>query len=311
MEKKVPAFIKDGLIGMGIGTGIIIPGVSGATIALIFGGYKKIVQAVRNLLTKQFLRNFLILLPFGVGAIIAIFALLYPFQLAFDYCMFAIVCLFGAFIIGSIPGVYNDVKGSPIRKKDVLVFILTLLLTLSIGVMSLLFNLDSNIEKMFIEHPWYLYVIIFFLGILCASGITVPGFSASMLLLVTGFYKPIINIFKFQIISEQPGHFFGIVGLFFVGVLIGFFLFSIMMNHLINFHRQSTYYGIIGLLIGSVVSIFVNDSMFRYLETKAGIIDWILAPIFFVIGLAIAILILIYSKKRREVEEEQEIAKNS
>ena len=40
MEKK-KSVIKDGLIGMAIGTAAIIPGISGATIALIFGAFKK------------------------------------------------------------------------------------------------------------------------------------------------------------------------------------------------------------------------------------------------------------------------------
>ena len=112
-------------------------------------------------------------------------------------------------------------------------------------------------------------------------------------------------MFKLHIMSEQPGYFFGVIGLFFVGVLIGFFLWSILMNHLIKHHRQSTYYGIIGLLIGSVVSIFVNDGMFRYLAEKANILDWILAPIFVIIGFGIAILILIYTKRHPELKEEQ------
>ena len=50
MKKKLPTPIKDGLTGMAIGTAIIVPGVSGGTIALVFGAFKKIVDAVDKLL---------------------------------------------------------------------------------------------------------------------------------------------------------------------------------------------------------------------------------------------------------------------
>ena len=54
MKKKAPTVIKDGATGMAIGTAIIVPGISGGTIALVFGAFKKIVDAVDNLFSKLF-----------------------------------------------------------------------------------------------------------------------------------------------------------------------------------------------------------------------------------------------------------------
>ena len=62
MSSKVKEVIKDGVVGIGIGTAIIIPGISGGTIALITGVFKKIVNAVDDLFTKRFWKNLLITL---------------------------------------------------------------------------------------------------------------------------------------------------------------------------------------------------------------------------------------------------------
>lgn len=296
--KKMPTVIKDGLVGLGIGTGVIIPGISGATIALVFGSFKKIVNSVSKLFSKEFLKHLLILLPFGIGAILAVAGLIKPFQLAFEYCMFAIVCLFAAFIIGSFPGILDNVKGKSIRPINIVVLVIAFLVAAAIGVCSVLFDMNDVVNNLFAETPFYLYLILFGLGIVAASGLTVPGFSASMLLLVVGFYKPILNLVHFDEIKMNPGRFFGLMGCFAGGVVVGFFLLSFLMNYLLEKHPQSTHYAIIGFVVGSLISIFVNSDMFDYLGSKAGLLDWILAPIFVIIGITLAYLLVHYSRKQ-------------
>lgn len=306
MKKKFPEWLKDGLVGLGIGAGAIIPGISGATIALVFKCYKKIVNGVSKLLSKEFLKNLLILLPFGIGVVVAVIALIKPFQLAFEYCMFAIVCLFAAFIIGSFPGIIDNVRGKKITKINIVVLIIAFLVAASIGIMSVCFNLNQVVEKLFAETPFYLYLILLGLGIVCASGLTVPGFSASMLLLVVGFYKPILNLIHIDAIKENPGRFFGLLGTFAGGVVIGFFLFSYLMSYFLEKHAQSTHYTIIGFVSGSLIAIFVNSDMFSYingLSSKEGVLkylDWILAPFFIIIGITLAYLLVKYARKSQQ-----------
>ena len=308
MEKK-KSVIKDGLIGMAIGTAAIIPGISGATIALIFGAFKKIVEAVSNLLSKNFWKNLLILLPFGIGAVLAVAGLIYPFQLAFEYCMFAIVCLFASFIIGSFPSLFDNVRGKKVTKINIVVLIIGFIIATMIGVFSILFKLDQQVEALFAETPVYLYFILLGLGIISASGLTVPGFSASMFLLVVGFYKPILNLVNFAEIASNPGRFIGLIGCFAIGVVIGFFLISYLMNYLLEKHEQSTHYAVIGFVAGSLVAIFANSDMITYLtnlEAKTGflaILDLVLTPIFVIIGLFLATLLTKYARKCKAQEE--------
>lgn len=294
MSKKLADPVKDGLTGLAIGTAIIVPGISGGTIALVFGAFKKIVNAVDNLFSKFFWKNLLILLPFLIGAVIAVAALIYPFQLAFEYCMFSIVCLFAGFILGSIPGITDEVKGEKPTARNFIQLFIGLIVAGIIGVLSVIFDFNSAISELFSNVPIYLYFIIFAVGVIGATGLIVPGFSGSMLLLVIGFYKPILFLVKFENFWRN----LSLLAVFAVGVLVGFILFSKLMNFFITNHKKSTMYVVIGFVCGSLISIFVNSNMFSYFKSDAfGLLDYILGPSLLIVGLAVSYLFTRYKRK--------------
>ena len=295
MKKKLSPPIKDGIIGTAIGTAIIVPGISGGTIALVFGVFKKIVNAVDNLFSKNFWKNLGILLPFLVGAIIAIAALIYPFQLAFKYCMFSIVCLFAGFIIGSIPGLVDEVRDKKPTKANNTELVIGFVVAAMIGIFSLIFKFNKGIDILFAERSWKLYVVIFFVGILGSTGLIVPGFSGSMLLMVIGFYHPIIKLVDFTNFWSNVS-----VGFVFaLGTLVGFIFFSKLMNKLITKHRRATMFVVIGFISGSLVSIFVNSQLFFYLKDAFGLLDCFLWPWMLAIGLTLSIAFVRYTRKHK------------
>ena len=298
MKKRLPTPIKDGITGMAIGTAIIVPGISGGTIALVFGAFKKIVDAVDNLFTKFFWKNLLILLPFLIGSIIAVAALVFPFQLAFEYCLFSIVCLFAGFIIGSLPGIVDQVKEKKPSISNVLQMAIGFIFAGIIGVFSVIFDFYSAISTLFIERPWYLYLIVFVVGIFGSTGLIVPGFSGSMLLMVIGFYQPILDLVDFS--NFWPNISLGFV--FALGVLVGFIIFSKIMNRLITNHKRSTLFVVIGFIVGSLVSIFVNSQMFAYFKDGFWLLDYILGPILLIIGLTLSTLFVLYTRKHKGEE---------
>jgi len=296
MKNKIPVPVKDGLTGAAIGTAIIVPGISGGTIALVFGAFKKIVDAVDNLFTKNFWKSLLILLPFLFGAIFAVGALVFPFQLAFKYCMFSIVCLFAGFIIGSLPGITDEVKDEKPNKQNLIGAIAGFVIATLIGVFSIIFDFYSGISVLFEERPWFLYLIIFVVGVFGATGLIVPGFSGSMLLMVIGFYQPILDLVDFS--NFWPNVSLGFV--FALGVLLGFIIFSKIMNKLITNHRRGTLFVVIGFIIGSLISIFVNSQMFNYFQASFGLLDWILSPILLIIGLVLSTLFVRFTRKHKD-----------
>ncbi len=306
--KKCPIVIRDGLVGLAIGTAVIIPGISAGAIALIFGAFNRLTGAVSGLF-KKFWRNLLILLPFGIGAILAIAGLYIPFQLAFEHCLVAIICLFAAFVLGSIPSICLDIKNEKPRALQIVLLVIGFMVAASIGILSVCFDFDTSINNMFADPQWYLFILVFVVGFVASTGLIVPGLSGSLILLVIGFYKPIFDLPSKIVHSENIGISLGLLGLFALGVLIGFVVFSKLMNVMINKHKLSTYYTVIGFLGGSLVSIFVNSNIFNYLsstEIQAAqngfLLDKILCPIFILIGLGLSALIFIYQFKKSKGE---------
>lgn len=304
MKTKTKEVLKDGVVGLGIGTAIIIPGISGGTIALITGTFKTIVNAVDKLFSKLFWKNLLILLPFGIGAILAVAGLIFPIKLAFEYCMLALTILFATFMVGSLPSLYDSsIKNRKLTVYNVLGLVLGFLVVIGFGVLSILVNLDKQVLGMFDENPFYLYPIIFAVGMISSMGLIVPGFSGSMLLMVLGFYdKMLALVLK---VPEQPGLSILRLAVFAVGVAIGFVFFSKLMKYMFEKHEATTNCMVFGFLSGSIIAIFINSNMFNYFEhTGVTQLDIILSPIFGVIGLAISLLIYFYMKKHPQVEEE-------
>ena len=295
MKKQLPTPVKDGLTGIAIGTAIIVPGVSGGTIALVFGAFKRIVDAVDNLFTKNFWRSLLILLPFLVGSILAVAALVFPFQLAFKYCLFSIVCLFAGFILGSIRGITDELKEKEPTKANIIQLIIGFVLAGIIGVFSVIFKFNDKINVLFFERPWYVYLIIFVVGMFGSSGLIVPGFSGSMLLMVIGFYQPILDLVDFS--NFWPNVSLGFV--FALGVLAGFIILSKLMNKMITNHRIATLYVVVGFIFGSLISLFVNSQMFAYIGQGLKLLDCILGPILLAVGITLSTLFVIYSRKHK------------
>ena len=145
MNSKVKECLKDGAVGAGIGCAVIVPGISGGTIALVTGAFKKIVTAVDQLFSKLFWKNLAILIPFGIGAVLAIAALYFPITLAFEHCMLAIVCLFAGFMVGSVPSVTDKIKDKKPNCTEIAFCLAGFILVVLFGVLSLLFNLNSAV----------------------------------------------------------------------------------------------------------------------------------------------------------------------
>lgn len=293
MKKKLPTPVKDGIIGAAMGASAIVPGISGGTIAFITGVFQKIVDALGVLFSKKFLKSLLVLLPFLIGAVLAVFALIVPFQLAFKFCLFAIVCLFTGFIVGSLPGVYDEVKGEKLNAKRILLVVCGFLAAAIIGVLSVFLKINTGIAGLFAAKKWYFYFVLFGVGILGAMGFIVPGFSGSMLLMVIGFYQPVLGLFDLQNFWPNVPALLCLAA----GAAVGIVLCSKLLSKLFEHHRVETVLVVIGFILGSLVSIFVNSDMFEYFGAGLQKLDIILAPIFLVVGIAFSYFIVRLNRK--------------
>ena len=102
--------LRGGLLGFFIGLAIIVPGVSGSAVAIIFRLYDKLLYALGNLL-RRFRACVRFLLPVAAGAVIGLLLGFFAVQRLLDIAMFAVVGLFAGLMAGAYPAVTDEIKG--------------------------------------------------------------------------------------------------------------------------------------------------------------------------------------------------------
>ena len=273
--KKEKSWLGRFVAGLGIGAGAAIPGVSGAAVALIFRVYEAIINAVDGF-TKHIKKSLITLFPILLGVGLAVIVCIIVFHWAFEHVMFLLICLFAGFLIGSFPSILQEVKGIALTKKYVLIAIIGGLIVLALGILSIILgNNGVSFDKYFVNSSsffgnWWIIVVLFFVGILASVALTVPGFSGSLILLVLGFYRPLIDsatnwgkeIFKGEF--GNTGALAVMVLVFGIGCLVGVVFVSKIMTKLLEKHHDATYFAIIGFIIGSFFVLFLNYQIWQY-----------------------------------------------
>ena len=279
--KKEKSWLGRFVAGLGIGAGAAIPGVSGAAVALIFRVYEAIINAVDGF-TKHIKKSLITLFPILLGVGLAVIVCIIVFHWAFEHVMFLLICLFAGFLIGSFPSILQEVKGIALTKKYVLIAIIGGLIVLALGILSIILgNNGVSFDKYFVNSSsffgnWWIIVVLFFVGILASVALTVPGFSGSLILLVLGFYRPLIDsatnwgkeIFKGEF--GNTGALAVMVLVFGIGCLVGVVFVSKIMTKLLEKHHDATYFAIIGFIIGSFFVLFLNYQIWQYYTVWGG-----------------------------------------
>lgn len=114
-------FIK----GMFIGSGFILPGVSGGALAAVFGIYERIISFLAHI-TKNFKENVLFFIPVGLGGLTGVFVL--SFAVSFLLGEFETIMLwfFVGCIIGTIPALWKEAGKKAEEQKIMLLLRLVL-----------------------------------------------------------------------------------------------------------------------------------------------------------------------------------------
>ena len=247
----VRGFFRDILAGICIGVGFIIPGFSGGSVAAILGVYQRLISAVANVF-KEFKKSIITLLPLGIGLIIGIGALLFPIGYFLDKFPLPTVSFFVGLAIGGIPTMAGRVKG-----KTEITDIMMLLSTL-IGVI-LLAIIPSGSEVNLIGLNLGGYVLLFLIGMVGACALVIPGISGSMLLLILGYYRPLVRLVTDNLLRfENVGTSIIVLGVCGVGMVVGFFIISVIMKRLLEKYPRGTYFAIIGFIVGSLPTVYIS-----------------------------------------------------
>ena len=187
MEKT----FKQILAGFLIGLAVIVPGISGATIAIMFKIYNNILDAIASI-NKNFKKSMIYLLPIGVGGILGILMGFIFIKELLKVIPFAITTLFGGLILGSIFSLMPENK-----KAGKIFLVVGIICPIILCLISFFHN------EMSLKLNYYLIFYYVIVGSIVASTQYIPGCSASVFLMSIGLFTPLITNFNLNIIINN------------------------------------------------------------------------------------------------------------
>lgn len=249
--------IKNILKGIVIGLANVIPGVSGGTMMVSMGIYDKLIHCITHLFS-EFKKSLRFLVPIFIG--IGIAAVVVPFGIEFLFANypFQTNLLFIGLIIGGLPAVWKKVKGSSVRVGHIIACILFFTLVAGLALVG---ETEGNAADL--SFSLISVIKLFGVGIVASATMVIPGVSGSMMLLLMGYYHPILetitNFIKAALAFDMNGILAGMGVLipFGIGVVVGIFAIAKLIEIIFVKFPLYAYWAIIGLIISSPVAILV------------------------------------------------------
>ncbi len=248
---------KNIIKGMMIGIANIMPGVSGGTLAVSMGIYDKLIHCITHILS-EFKESMKFLLPIFAGAGIALVALTFVIEALFQYYPIPTNLLFIGLIVGGLPPVVTKVKSHKLSFGHILAGLLFFALVVGMAMMG-----DNGNRQVTLNLGIVPMIKLVLVGIIAAATMIIPGVSGSMVLLILGYYQPIIQqitAFCTAVITlDMAGILHGIAILlpFGIGVLIGILGIAKIIEIIFEKYPVYAYCAIIGLIAASPIAILV------------------------------------------------------
>ena len=252
--------IKSILKGMVIGIANIVPGVSGGTMMVAMGIYDKLIHCITHLFS-EFKKSFLFLLPIAIGMGVAVVASAFGLEYLFGNFPIQTNLLFIGLIVGGLPAIWKNVKGNSIKVGHIIAGLLFFALVVGMAVLGetegnaadLSFNLINVLKLLGV-------------GIIASATMVIPGVSGPMVLLLIGYYNPILSaitdfisaLVAFDMDGILQG--IGVLAPFGIGVVVGIFAIAKLIEIIFEKFPLYAYWAIIGLIVASPIAIIAMGS---------------------------------------------------
>lgn len=267
------------LIAKGFFMGIanVIPGVSGGTIAIILGIYERFISSISHLF-KNIKENLKFLVPVAIGMILAILILSSVIEYSYDNFPIPTMMFFVGLVLGGIPMLLKNVIGKKECKmlSSYIILILTFSTVIFMACSDMIFGTAKEVNLLNLNITGY--IVLFIVGVIAAATMVIPGISGSLMLMLLGYYYPIIerinDFVKFNNLAQN----ILILGIFGVGVLVGIVLISKMLEILFEKYNTKTYFGVLGFIFASILAIPISTCLqipnlsYDFLQMIIGII---------------------------------------
>ena len=234
--------LKDVLVGTLVGIVSMLPGASGATIAVIFGIYERLISDLAEIRERLF-KDLRFIIPVGIGIVFGLFVCAFGLKALMDQWEVPMMFFFAALILAQVPDVRSlGDDGQPMTAYNWAALVIGFAVMLVFLWISLSGNgVDRTVDGFAV---WLL------VGIILAVSKLAPGVSGSTILLALGLFTPFMDAMTaFDMSALIPGG---------IGLLIGVLVFARVVDYFIRNHRKSTYMVILGLTVGSIVTVSIE-----------------------------------------------------
>ena len=260
-----------------IGLANVIPGVSGGTLMITLGIYETVINTISHFLSN-FKNNLKFIVPLGIGMILSLLIFSKIIGISLEHFPFATTLFFLGLIIGGIPLIIKNMNKNKDSKKTINYFIAFISFAFIILFAMLKSSNDVNLTDINLLNM----IILFIVGIISSATMVIPGISGSFVLMLLGYYKPIINTIRSLTNFNLLFHNIIVLGIFGLGVLIGIVLVSKLIELLLKKFETKTYFAVFGFVLASCIAIikplfYINISL---LEIIIGIILFLIGTLF-------------------------------
>lgn len=257
MEKSMSkeAKTKDWLLrfvkGMFIGSGFILPGVSGGALAAIFGIYERIISFLAHI-TRNFKENVLFFIPVGLGGVTGVFLLSFVVSFLLGTYETIILWFFVGCIIGTVPALWQEAGKKGRSMREIIILAVSF-------VLGFLFLWKGSGLFSHVDQNFFTWVIA---GGLIGLGMIVPGLSPSNFLVYMGMYKAMsdgIKDLNFSVIIP--------IGIGGIVTVLGL---SKVMDYIFSKAYPQLFHFILGIVFASTVMIVPTNYSGFNLGSYAG-----------------------------------------
>ena len=279
--------VKDLMVGIFMGVVSFLPGASGSTIAVIFKVYERLVADVADIRNKL-LKDLKFIIPIAIGVLAGMFFCAKVLdELSKEYEI-QLMFLFVALIVTQIPDIRKmGDDGKKLTPADIIAFTAGV----AIMVVFMIIGWNAPVDK---DNSGFLVMMA--IGVIYAMSLLSPGISGSTILLALGFYWVYTNVIGDFI------HNLDLILPIALGALIGALVFSKVIDFCMRNYRKTTYMAILGLTVGSAVTVLINGIRGLSDNSSAELIIQciVCAVIGAIFGLALLRLARAYSSQREE-----------
>ncbi len=240
MGKDSPAqWVLRVIKGMIIVSGFLLPGISGGVLAVVLGVYEPMMRFLGDF-RHNFKKNFLFLLPVGIGALLGLFLFAVLLKTLFEQYEVYLIWFFIGGIAGTLPAIFKK-SGEQGRKKSHWA-LLAIMTVVTYAGLYLLQNAGATGSI-----PTSSFWVWLFTGALMGLGAVLPGLGPSNFLIFLGLLEPLMaGLSSFNLSVIIP---------FFIGIAACVLALARLMNYLFDHAHATMYHIILGIVIGSTLII--------------------------------------------------------